>query len=133
MSIENDFAVALLAALIDEPALAATINRFGDSAFEAGPDPALWLTDVIGSEWGAKDRPGRELRCGITISDFGPVERIATLTHAAENAALSLPRSIAGWECGGTVITRARMARARDGQRIASIDMRARLWRAPQA
>ena len=134
MSIEAGWRAAVIAALGGNALWAASINRIGDGESEAAPVPSAWIGDVLGSEWGAKDRPGREMRLGLTIIDRGEGERIAALTAAAEAAVLAMPRALAAsggaaWETGGAVVTRVRQMRRRDGTRVAMIDVRLRAWR----
>ena len=129
MSIESALRDAVSAALLAEPRLKAGLNRLGDGESEGAPVPAAWIGEIIGSEWGAKDRPGREIRLGLTIADRGPSERIAGLVDACEAALVALPRSFAGWENGGAALTRLRMTRRADGLRLALIDVRVRAWR----
>lgn len=134
MSIEAGWREAVKAALAAEPRWAATINRIGDGESEGAPVPSAWVGDCIGSEWGAKDRPGRELRLGLTIVDRGEGERLVALVAAAEASLLAMPRGLtassgAAWESSGTVVTRVRFTRRRDGTRVAMIDLRLRAWR----
>ena len=133
MSIEAGWRAAVRAALAAEPLWAATINRIGDGESEGAPVPSAWIGDVIGSDWGAKDRPGREMRLGLTIVDRGEGERIAGLAAAAEAALLAMPSGLtasggAAWESSGAVVTRVRLSRRRDGTRVAMIDARLRAW-----
>jgi hypothetical protein len=133
MSIEAGWRAAVRAALAEDPLWAATINRIGDGESEGAPVPSAWIGDVIGSDWGAKDRPGREMRLGLTIVDRGEGERIAALLAAAEGALLAMPRALtvgdgAMWDSSGPVVTRVRFARRRDGTRVAMIDLRLRAW-----
>lgn len=134
MSIEAGWRAAVLAALARDPTWAATINRIGDGESDGAPVPSAWIGDVLGSEWGAKDRPGREMRLGLTLIDRGEGARIAALAAAAEAALLAMPRVVAAsggasWETSGVVVTRVRFARRRDGTRVAMIDLRVRAWR----
>ena len=134
MSIEANWRAAVQAALVAEPLWAATINRVGDGESEAAPVPSGWIGECISSDWGAKDRPGREMRLGLTIIDRGEGGRIAALAGAAETALLAMPRSLtasdgAAWETSGAVVTRVRFTRRRDGTRVAMIDLRLRAWR----
>lgn len=135
MSIEAGWRAAVRAALAADPLWAATINRIGDGESEGAPVPSAWIGDCIGTDWGAKDLPGRELRLGLTIIDRGEGERIAALAAAAEAALLAMPRSLdardgANWDSSGPVVTRVRFTRRRDGNRVAMIDLRLRAWRA---
>lgn len=134
MSIEAAWREAVRAALAADPLWAATVNRIGDGESEGAPVPSAWIGECVGSDWGAKDRPGRELRLGLTIVDRGEGERIAALAAAAEAALLAMPRAVpvndeATWDSSGPVVTRVRFTRRRDGTRVAMIDVRLRAWR----
>lgn len=116
---------AVRAALDAAPALSG-IHRIGDGDGEAAPVPHIIIGEALGSDWGAKDRAGRELRLGITIVDRGPAARIDAMAAAAEAALTGLPRIIDGWETSGVVVTRTRRLRRRDGASLALIDLRLR-------
>ena len=134
MSIEAAWREAVRAALAADTLWAATVNRIGDGESEGAPVPSAWIGDCIGSDWGAKALPGRELRLGLTILDRGEGERIAALSAAAEAALMAMPRGLTGsdggaWDSSGPLVTRVRMTRRRDGTRVAMIDVRLRAWR----
>lgn len=120
---ESATKAALLMALAALP-----INRMGDGEAENAPVPHGWLGEMIGNDWGAKGRAGREIRTGISIADRGPDERLLALAAQAEAAVLAMPRTLAGWEHSGVTISRVRMVRRRDGLRLAMIDLRIRIW-----
>ena len=129
MSIDHRLRDAVRAALLAAPAFAAAINRIGDGEGEDAPVPAAWLGDSVASDWGAKDRPGREVRLALTIADRGDGARLAALAAAAETAVAGIPRGLGAWETGGAVVTALRFRRRRDGLRLALIDIRLRAWR----
>ena len=113
---------ALLAALGAVPGL----NRVGDGDGEAAGFPFAVLGEIVGADWGAKGRPGRELRFAVTVQDRGEAERIAGLVAAVEDVLAAMPRVFPGWECGGVVVLKSRMLRRRDGVRVATLEARVR-------
>ena len=122
-SLESAIKAALLAALADLP-----VNRMGDGEAENAPVPHGWLVEMIGTDWGAKGREGREIRTGISIADRGDDARLATLMRQAEAALRAVPRTLGAWDHSGVTISRVRMVRRRDGLRVGMIDLRIRIW-----
>lgn len=116
---------ALIAALASVPGL----NRVGDGEGEAAGFPFAVLGEIAGVDWGAKARPGRELRFAVTVQDRGEAARIAGLAGAVEAALAAMPRAFDGWECGGVLVLKSRMLRRKDGVRVATIEARVRGWR----
>jgi hypothetical protein len=129
-SLEGAVRAALLEALRADAGPLAGLNRVGEGEGRASPVPWCRIGEIAGTSWGAKERPGREVRATILIGDRGEAERTAALAGAAEEALAVLPRTLAGWETGGVQIVRTRMAVARDGLRTAQIELRVRGWRA---
>ena len=129
-SLEGAVRAALLEALRADAGPLAGLNRIGEGEGQASPVPWCRIGEIAGSSWGAKERPGREVRATILIGDRGEAERTAALAGAAEEALAVLPRTLAGWETGGVQIVRTRMAVARDGLRTAQIELRVRGLRA---
>lgn len=129
-TLEGAVRAALLEALRADAGPLAGLNRVGEGEGQAAPVPWCRIGEIAGSSWGAKERPGREVRATILIGDRGEAERTAALAGAAEEALAVLPRTLAGWETGGVQIVRTRMAVARDGLRTAQIELRVRGWRA---
>jgi hypothetical protein len=104
------------------------LNRVGDGDGEAGAVPYATLGEIAGSDWGAKDKSGRELRFAVTLADRGDAARLDGLAVAAEAALLALARVLDGWETGGVLVLRSRRMRRRDGLRTAVIECRVRGW-----
>ena len=113
---------ALLAALSGVSGL----NRVGDGDGEAAGFPFAVLGEIVGTDWGAKGRPGRELRFAVALQDRGEAERIAGLAAAVEDVLAAMPRAFPGWECGGVVPLKSRMLRRKDGVRVATLEARVR-------
>ena len=123
---EAVIADAVLAALRAAPELAA-LNRIGSGEGERSPVPYAWIAEVSGADWGAKDRPGREVRLVLVIADRGEGARLDGLCAAVMAVLTALPRPIEGWDHAGARAVRARMTQRRDGLRLASIEVRVRV------
>lgn len=129
MTFEMLWREALLSALAGDAVLGAGLNRVGDGDGEAAGVPFALMGEIVGSDWGAKDLPGRELRFSVSVSDRGEVTRIAELIAAVEAVLGAMPRGFSGWECGGVSVLRTRTVRRRDGVRLATVEARVRGWR----
>ena len=129
MTFEMLWREALLAALAGNAVLGTGLNRIGDGEGEAAGMPFALLGEIVGSDWGAKGFPGRELRFSVSVSDRGDVARIAGLASAVEAVLGVMPRAFSGWECGGVSVLRTRNVRRRDGVRLATVEARVRGWR----
>ncbi|MGJ3629192.1 tail completion protein gp17 [Sphingomonas sp. MMS24-JH45] len=117
---------AALARLRGEAAL--TVNRVLDGADGRGTMPYAVLRDVIASDWGTKDRDGREVRVGITIRDEGESPtRVTRLASVAEGALLDLPRGLTGWRVASVVPVRSAVLAEGQGRWAALIDVRVRV------
>jgi hypothetical protein len=127
---ERAVRVAVHAALTADVTLAASLNRVSDGAAERAAPPWAEVGETLGSDWGAKDRPGRDVRLTITVFDRGQgsdgAARIGDLLGAVETVLGALPRTIGGFETSGAVIVRTRMTQRSDGLRSAALDVRIR-------
>lgn len=117
---------AVLARLRDDPAVA--VNRVWDGADRRGSVPYAVLRDVVASDWGTKDRDGREVRVGVTVRDEGESPARATmLAGAAEAALLTLPRDLPGWRVASVVPVRTVVLAEAQGRWAALVDVRVRV------
>ncbi|WP_343525759.1 DUF3168 domain-containing protein [Sphingomonas sp.] len=103
------------------------------SVFDAAPVRASVPQAVLGepstADWGAAGIEGCELRVTVTLTDEGEQpRRLRTAMQAVEG--IVLPDMLAdGWRVAGLGVTATRMTKG--GARwTASIEWRARLWRA---
>ncbi len=126
MTIEAALSVAVLAALKAAPGLAA-LNRIGSGEGERAPAPHAWISEISGTEWGVKDRLGRELRLVLAIADRGEAARLADLSAAAEAALADVPRPLGDWDHSGLRVVRVRTVQRRDGTRVTTIEARVRI------
>lgn len=94
----------VLAALRAVPGLAVTRVVEGGARATA---PYALLRDVSATDWGTKDRAGREVRVGVTVRDVADAPAHAeALAAAAEAALLALPRVLEGWAVASVVPVR---------------------------
>ena len=117
---------AALARLRDDPAVA--VNRVWDGADRRGTVPYALLRDAIASDWGTKDRAGREVRIGVTVRDEGESPaRSALLADAVEAALLDLPRELGAWRVASVVPVRSVVLGEAQGRWAALVDVRVRV------
>lgn len=104
------------------------VNRVWDGADRRGSVPYAVLRDVIASDWGTKDRDGREIRVGVTVRDEGESPARATqLADAVEAALLTLPREFGGWRVASVVPVRSAVLSEAQGRWVALVDVRVRV------
>jgi hypothetical protein len=90
--------------------------------------PFVQLRDLTASDWGTKDRAGREVRVGVTVRDMGDLPaRAEALGRAAEAALLALPRDLDGWRVASVVPTRSAMVSEGERRWAALVDVRVRM------
>lgn len=103
------------------------VTRVFESAAEKGTVPFLTLREWSESDWGTKDRAGRELRIGVAVRDAGEGgARAATLAAEAQAALLSLP-GVAGWRVVTAVPMRNALLSESAGRWSALVDVRVRI------
>ena len=127
-TLEASLRSAVIAALAGDRTLAAMLNRVGDGEGELAPVPYAVVGDAQSSEWGAKDRPGAEVRCVVMIADRGDSTRSAEASSVVERIIAELPRRLDDWDTSGVVVLSRRVTRRRDGLRQSIIELRCRGW-----
>ena len=117
---------ALLGSL--RAALAGAINGvFEGPAVKASP-PYVELGEMLVSDWGTKDRAGRELRLVVTLRDRAEGSgRIQALADLAEAAIAGLPLDLPGWRVASVALIRTRILRTAPSAWGAAIEHRIRL------
>ncbi|MEQ1687014.1 MAG: hypothetical protein ABL874_00390 [Sphingopyxis sp.] len=121
---------ALIAALRGDAALSALVHHIDDGEAKSLSAPYGRVADIVSSEWGAKDRPGHELRIELLFADRGDGARLDEIGAAACRVIATMPRIIDGWETSGFAVLKVRQARARSGINQVAISLRMRGWRA---
>jgi hypothetical protein len=128
MTAEGHIRDALIEALRADATLTAQVNRVYDGFPAKATPPALIVGECIGADWGTKDRPGRELRIGLTIEDdIETPTRIGGIMASADAAVQALPSPVAGWEIGSLRLVRSRLLRNNRGLWSALLDYRIRV------
>ncbi|WP_335309929.1 tail completion protein gp17 [Sphingomonas phyllosphaerae] len=103
------------------------VTRVFESAAEKGTVPFLTLREWSESDWGTKDRAGRELRIGVAVRDAGESgARAVALAAEAQAALLSLP-GVAGWRVVTAVPVRSVLVSESAGRWTALVDVRVRI------
>ena len=125
---ENDLRAALIAWLIDDPALAG-INAIEEEAPVSASPPWLGIAASASTDWGTKDRPGREIRVALELeSRTDLTSGDADLLGAIERRVLDLPPFHPGFELASIRFLRARSEARADNRRAALIEFRFRLF-----
>lgn len=115
----------VLAALRAAPEL--EVTRVVEGVTKATP-PFVQLRDVGASDWGTKDRAGRELRVGVTVRDVADLPgRVEALAAAAEAALLALPRVLGRWRVASVVLTRSLVLSEGERRWAVLVDVRVRV------
>lgn len=133
MSVRTQLHVAMVEAMRAAPELAPLTGVFAAAPARAAR-PYATLDDPVLSEWGTKDRPGREARGTLILRDEGEAPtRLRTLADAAEAALLAIPVIPGGeWQLVSMAVLRSRVLNDGNGRWAAMIDFRARLLAVPQ-
>lgn len=125
---ENDLRAALIAWLIDDPALAG-INAIEEEAPISASPPWLGIAASASTDWGTKDRLGREIRVALELeSRTDLTSGDADLLGAIERRVLDLPPFHPGFEIASIRFLRARSEARADNRRAALIEFRFRLF-----
>ena len=125
---ENDLRAALIAWLAADPALAA-INAIEEEAPLSATPPWLGIAASASTEWGTKDRPGREVRIAIELDSYTDLTAgDANLLGAIERRVLDLPPFHTGFEIASIRFLRSRSEARADNRRAALLEYRFRLF-----
>ncbi|MGE4429139.1 MAG: DUF3168 domain-containing protein [Sphingobium sp.] len=128
MNAESEIRAAVLALLRGDAELMARVNRIHDGAPVKATPPTLVLTECSSTDWGCKDRPGRDVRISMTIEDdLDAATRISGIMSLAEAAVERLASPIAGWRIGSLNLVRSRLLRTNAGRWNAVIQHRIRV------
>lgn len=128
MSAEHDIRTALIAELRTDAALAAQVNRVHDGVPVKSTPPTLIVGECSGSDWGTKDKAGRELRIALTIEDdLETPTRIGGIIPLADAAVQRIAGTISGWQVGSLRLVRSRLLRTNAGRWNALMDYRIRV------
>lgn len=128
MSAEAVVRAALVTALEADAVLAGALNGvFAGPPVKASP-PYAEIGELLGLDWGVKERAGRELRLAVTLRDAGETPARIELLAAATGAAIAgLPRALGGWDVASVALVRTRIAGTAPGRWVATVDYRVRV------
>lgn len=109
-------------------AIGTQANRVFDGPGAVATPPHVELREATASDWGTKDRVGREVRIGVAVRDAGDTPaRCQALADAVEGALEALPRDLPGWRIASVVPVRAVLLPEGAGRWAALIDVRFRM------
>ena len=127
---ENSLRADLILWLRDDPALA-DINAIEEETPLRASPPWLGISTSASTDWGTKDRPGREIRIALeleTRTDDPAAD--ADLLNAIEARILDLPPFATDYEIASIRFLRARSEQRENNRRGALIEFRFRLFHA---
>lgn len=126
MSAEMAVRAGVLTALQGDAALAALLNGVWDGVPVKASAPFAVVGECLGSDWGTKDRPGREVRVTLTVQDRreggGGLAEMLALADAAVKRVV-----VPGYEVGTVALLRSRVVRGREDGWRAVVDYRVRV------
>ncbi|WP_086606676.1 DUF3168 domain-containing protein [Erythrobacter donghaensis] len=125
---ENDLRAALIAWLAADPALAG-LNAIEEEAPLSVTPPWLGIAASASTDWGTKDRPGREVRIALELESYTDLTAgDASMLGAIERRVLDLPPFHPGFELASIRFLRARSEARSDNRRAALLEYRIRLF-----
>lgn len=128
MTAESDIRAALIAELRNDAALGVLVNRVYDGIPVKSSPPTLVVGECVGSDWGVKDKAGRELRIGITTEDdIETPARISSIMPLVDTAVQRLTGTVGLWQVGSLIMVRSRLLRTNAGRWNAVMDYRIRV------
>ncbi|MEO0462322.1 MAG: DUF3168 domain-containing protein [Pseudomonadota bacterium] len=126
---ENALRSALIEWLRADPALA-EINAIEEEAPLRASPPWLGIAASASTDWGTKDRPGREIRIALELETrIDDPAADAALLAAIEARVLSLPPLTDTYELAAIRFLRARSEQRDDSRRAALTEFRFRLFK----
>lgn len=123
---------ALHAAVTVALAGVAGLNRIEPGASVRASEPYVTIEPLVASDWGTKDRAGRELRVAVTVRDLAErAARLHALAGAVEAAVMALPAEVpaagGGWRIVSIAFLRGRTASEKAGTWAATLEWRVRV------
>lgn len=112
MSLEQSFAIAVIDFLAGDPALVAQVNGVFHRPPAQVAAPYLVLDDVLATDWGTKDRAGREVRLAFIIRDGSDeAQAVAAIAAALEARLAAMPAPGADYHLVSLIPMRSRTLR----------------------
>ena len=125
---ENHLRAALISWLRNDPALAA-INAIEEESPLKTSAPWLGIAASASTDWGAKERKGREVRIALELeSRADTADSDAALISAIETRVLDLPPFHPDFELASIRFLRARSERRQHNLRGALLEFRFRIF-----
>lgn len=125
---ENHLRAALIEWLRDDPDLA-SINAIEEESPLKASAPWLGISASASSDWGTKDRPGREVRIALELESRADESNAdEPLIGAIERRVLDLPPFHDGFELASIRFLRARSERREFNLRGALLEFRFRIF-----
>ena len=125
---ENLLRADLIEWLRDDPALVDIDAIEEESPLRVSP-PWLGISASASTDWGTKDRPGREIRVALELETrIDDPAADATILSAIESRVLDLPPFADGYELASIRFLRARSEQRDDNRRAALLEFRFRLF-----
>ncbi|OYY90511.1 MAG: hypothetical protein B7Y45_07820 [Sphingomonas sp. 28-66-16] len=125
---ESTFHRAMLAALRGATDVGGAINGVFDGPATKASAPYAELGSLIASDWGTKDRAGRELRTLVMLRDRAEAPaRLYALAAAADAAITAIDATLGDWRIASLVLVRSQIVGDRPGEWTAVIEHRVRL------
>ncbi len=125
---ENDLRAALIAWLAADPALAG-INTIEEEVPLSATPPWLGIAASASTDWGTKDRPGREIRVALELETHTDQPAAdSALLGAIERRVLDLPPFHPGFELAAIRFLRSRSEARANNLRAALLEYRFRLF-----
>jgi hypothetical protein len=129
MSAAAVLAEAIRAALNAHVPLAEELAGIFDAPPVRAATPHAVIGEALLSDWGTKDRAGREARVVVSLHDAGESPaRLRRLSGEVEAAMTGLPRALGGgWQLASRVLLRGRIERKGEGRWSATSEWRLRM------
>ena len=125
---ENALRADLIAWLRDDPALT-TINTIEEESPLRATPPWLGISASASTDWGTKDRPGREIRIALELETrIDDPAAHADILSAIETRVLDLPPFAQNYEVASIRFLRARTEQRDNNRRGALTEFRFRLF-----
>lgn len=114
IGVEQAVRARALALLSADERLAERIHGVFDGPPPRASAPYVAVGAAEGSDWGTKDRPGREVRLTLTLAGVGSAldDKAA---RCVEHVVEALRGRVDGWSVVGARVIRTRFAYAREG------------------
>lgn len=119
---------AIIAAVEAHAPLTDEISGIYDGPPPKAAFPYISVGSFMASDWGMKDRIGREIRLALTMWDNGEEPaRLHRLIGEVETVLTELPRDVSGWQIASNVFLRSFIARDPAGPWAGMVEQRVRL------